>query len=123
MDVRQAVPLRGALQRHGDEVVVVAKAFGIRADAAVDDAHQVDRVHAAERADLRTGGLEAQAEAEDGAAPDASTGSLHDLRRDEVQRAELVVRSPPSPVRHLSGDRVKPIHRRPPTIASQRREG
>src|SRR5262249_38236967 len=57
-DVREAVPLRRALERHRDEVVGIAWPLGISAEPAVDRAHQVDRVHASALADLRALGAE-----------------------------------------------------------------
>ena len=111
VDVRQAVPLGRALERHADRVVRVAGTVGIGAQAAVDRRHGVDRVRAPALADLRPVGAEGEAQAEDRAPPDARRRAAHDVRGDEVDGAALVVRAPAPPVGDPARDLAHPGHR------------
>ena len=106
--VREAVPLRRALKRHDDDVVAVAELA--LPDTSIERAHQVDRVHAPVRAELRPVGAEREAEAEDLAAFHASCGAPHEVGRDEVDRAALVLRSPAPPVGDPGSQRPEEVH-------------
>ena len=100
--VGQAVPLRRRLQRHEHEVVgVVERAGELLVLAGLR--HQPDRVDAP-AAGLRTVAVERDAEVEDRAPLDELAGGDDALRRDQVDRAPLVVVAPAAPVADALAD-------------------
>src|SRR5262249_40314279 len=105
VNVRQAVPLRRALERHDHEVVGELCV----PDAGIDPEHQVDGVEATSLPDLRTVGAERQAQTENDAAPDGRGSAANHLGRDEVDRAALVAGSPASPVGDLARERLQSL--------------
>src|SRR5207302_345024 len=114
-DVGEAVPLGHALQRHDDPVVGAAVALhlgdvGRRPGpvAAVAE-HRVNRVEALAGAALGSPALQRNAEREDLAGGGEAAGSGYRVGRDVVQRAELVVRSPPTPVPDLERERAEGV--------------
>ena len=130
-DVGQRVPLGGALGRQMERVVGVAQArrlvvlAGDRVGAGRE--HGVDRVPAAApQARLRPLLVEREAEREDLAAPHQARRGDDRLGRDEVERADLVVRPPPAPVleplrllEHVRSG-VRPGHRLPSPASDAR---
>ena len=112
-DVAERVPMGGALNAQIERVVGVADLVPVLLagdGVGAGGEHLVDRVEApAEQAGLRAVAVERDAEREHLAGADQARG-VHDvLRRDVIERADLVVLAPPSPVRQLLrgfGDRL-----------------
>ena len=111
--VAERVPVGGALHAAGQRVIGVADLLpvllaGDRISAGRQ--HLVDRIEAAaEQAVLRSAGVERDAEREHLAGADQARGLDDVLRRDVVERADLVVLAPAAPVLELFrrfGDRL-----------------
>ena len=106
-DVAERVPMRGALHAQHERVVGVADLVPVLLagdGVGAGGQHLVDRVEAAaEQAVLRPGAVERDAEREHLAGADQACGLGNVLRRDVVERADLVVLAPAAPVRQLLG--------------------
>ena len=104
-DVAERIPMRGALHAQHQRVVGVADLvpvlpLGDRVGAGRQ--HLVDRIEAAaEQAVLRPVGVERNAEREDLAGADQACRLDDVLRRDLIERADLVVLAPAAPVLEL----------------------
>ena len=121
--MRQSVPMRGALQRHDDDVLVGADPFGVVGQRHVHVRHGAHRVEAARHDTLLDplGLRQGQAHGEGPARPDTARRPAAHLVGDEVERAELVVVAPATPVPHPGGDRrelLRGTHRRRRLVAS-----
>ncbi len=118
-DVPEPVPLRRALQRHGDHVVGAANAVRepLVAEGRVGPGaqHGVYRVGPPPPAALRPVHVETLGQREAGSATHQAGGGQAQPVGDEVSRAEHVVGAPPAPVGvrpHRPGDlrfRVRPV--------------
>src|SRR5437899_1648703 len=107
-DVAEAVPLRAALQEHGDLIFGEAPAVGQRVGAGqlltAGDVigarrhHAVQWIDPAERARLRAARVEVECAGDDLALTHEAGRALDHGGRDEVQRADPVVLPPPVPV-------------------------
>ena len=111
--VAQRVPMRGALHAQHQRVVGIADLvpvlpFGHRVGAGRQ--HLVDRIEtAAEQAVLRALGVERNAERKNLAGADQARSLDDVLRRDLIERSDLVVLAPAAPVPELLrrlGDRL-----------------
>ncbi len=104
--VGQGVPVGGALQGEGERVVACADPVGVVAERTVDGEHGVAGVVAAgDDAHLDPLGLrERQAEGVGPPGPHAPRRTPSGLVVDEVERAQLVVLPPASPVADPGGD-------------------
>jgi hypothetical protein len=107
-DAAERVPVGRGLHRHVDGIVGVAQlqhlvvAPGDRIGAGRQ--HGVDRIPAAaEQAGLRAATIERDAEREDLAGADQSRRADDFLRRDMVERADLIVLAPAAPILELLG--------------------
>jgi hypothetical protein len=106
-DVGEGVPLRAALERHRDRVVRITKAarkmiLGPAERVAAVGHHHVDRIEAAAGARLRPVLVEGQGARDDLAAPRQRRRREDAARRDEVERAPLVLGPETAPGRITS---------------------
>ena len=101
-DVAERVPMRRALHAQHQRVVGVTDLVPVLLagdGVGAGRQHLVDRVEAAaEQAVLRAGLVERDAEREHLAGPDQARGLDDVLRRDVIERADLVVLAPAAPV-------------------------
>src|SRR5215831_15864517 len=89
VDVRERVPLRGALQRHVDHIVGEADARDRRIEWGEQVGYVDERIEAS-AAHLRSVAVETEAEVEQLACPNLAGGALQGFGTDVIERAALV---------------------------------
>ena len=113
-DMPEGIPLGPALQRQRDHVVGIAKLSLVlvaRHSVCPSGGHGVDRVEAvAPKAALRTLVIEIERQREDLALSDQPGGGDDVLGGDEIQRTDLIVRTPTPPVLAPLGGIANDLH-------------